>query len=231
MTRIDRALSRIFSLAVAPALLALAAGGCDGGTAGVQHRNDPYLAGIVGNGGPETLRNINASSPDQRMPALRAVSARAGTLRARGSVEQARDLEEVVLRRYFVERDPQVRACIVEVCAPSMGRSPAMVRFLRNRIAAGEFPGYAALSLAAMAPRSAYGDIEPLTRHPAPGVRLQAATALTVLGDPRGRASVDRVLGSMEPGLWPEEIQGVSRDAARSGLAERARRVFGGGTR
>ncbi len=208
------------------ALLFAALPGCED-AAWLQYRDDPYLANIAGKGGSEVLRNINSTSPEQRIMALRVAAGRAGELREQGSVERARDLEEIVIRRYFVEKEDRVRACIVEICAPAMGRSPAMVRFLRDRIAAGEFPGYAALSLAAMAPRSAYADIDPLTRHPDPGVRYQAATALTVLGDPRGREGVRRVLRGMEPGLWPEDIGGVSRSAGRTGLEERARRAFG----
>ncbi len=220
MTRTDRSRARLFT---APLLLCLAAlAGCSGG-------DGAPPAGIDGTGGRESVRNINSGDPDQRMAALRAAAGRAGELRARGRVDQARDLEEIVFRRYFVEREQRVRACVVEACAPSMGRSPGAVRFLRGRIAAGEFPGPAALSLAAMAPRSAFGDIEPLTRHPDPGVRLQAAAALTVLGDRRGREAVVRVLRGMEPGLWPEELGGVSRSAAKADLEARARRAFGSG--
>jgi hypothetical protein len=58
-------------------------------------------------------------------------------------------------------------------------------------------------------------------------VRLQAATALTVLGEPRGFESVRRVWLGMEPGLWPEEIEGVAIRDARAGLAAQARRAFG----
>lgn len=218
-----RIFSSVFSAAVLLALLS----GCDTNAMLYEYRDDPYMADIVSRGGAEVLRGVNAAGKEQRMMALRIAAARAGELRARGDAAGARELEEVVIRRYSVEPEQEVRACIVQICAPAAGRSAAMVYFLRERIAAGEFPGYAALSLSAMAPRSAYRDIEPLTLHPAPEVRLQAATALTVLGDPRGYEGVRRVWRGMEPGLWPEKAEGVALGTARANLEAQARRAFG----
>jgi hypothetical protein len=208
----------LFLLCAALACALALAGGCDA---------EALSGGGSGNRGGEILRGVNAAGGEERMAALRAVSARVDARRRAGDEEGARRLEEIVIRRYFVEPEQEVRACIVLVCAPASGRSAAMVRFLRDRIASGEFSGYAALSLSAMAPRSAYSDIEPLTRHPSHEVRLQAATALTVLGDARGYESVVRVRRGMEPGLWPEAMDGVTLLDARAELDARARRAFG----
>lgn len=208
-------MKRMLPLLLIPALL-LGSGCTDSG-----------LAGMTGQGGDEILRSVNSPDRERRVAALRLAASGADVLRRRGDAAAADELDNVVIRRYFAERDDAVRAVIVRVCAPAAGRSAAMARFLQGRIAEGEFPGYAALSLAVMAPRSAYPDIEPLTRHPAPDVRLQAATALTVLGDPRGFASVRRVRRGMEPGLWPDESGGVPLAEARAGLEARALRAFG----
>ncbi len=214
-------------LLLLPFLPAAVVAGCGTDSLRYEYRDDASLAGMAEGGREEVLRNVNSPKPDRRMLALRLASGRVDVLRRRGNERAARELEEIVIRRYFAERNEEVRAGIVRICAPAAGRSAAMVRFLRERIAAGEFPGYAALSLAAMAPRSAYADVEPLTRHPDAGVRLHAATALTVLGDPRGFNSVRRVWRSMEEGLWPAEAAGETREEARTALAARARRAFG----
>lgn len=192
-----------------------------------EYRDDPYIANLAEKGEGEVIRGINSPNREQRMTALRVAASMAGEARLRGRMDRARELEEIIIRRYFVEKDQEVRACIVEMCAPSVGRSSAMVRFLRERIAAGEFPGYAAMSLAALAPKSAFEDIEPLTQHPAPDVRLQAATALTILGDPRGYDSVVKVWKGMESTIWPDRIEGVTRRDARRSLEARAMRAFG----
>lgn len=212
-------------LAAAVAALAMLAGCQD--NMWWEYRDDPYMANIAEKGEQEVVRGINSQSKEQRMTALRVAASRAGEYRLQGDTGTARDLEEIIIRRYFVEREQEVRACIVQMCAPSVGRSGTMVRFLRERIAAGEFPGYAAISLASLGPRSAFEDIEPLTRHPAPDVRLQAATALTILADPRGYDSVLKVWKGMESTLWPDRMEGVSRREARRGLEARALRAFG----
>lgn len=192
-----------------------------------EYRDDPYLATMAKKGEPEVLRNLNSTNRDQRQMALRIVATQAGEQRRRGNHAAAKQLDDLILRRYAIEKDPVVRACVVRVCAPAVGRSETMVVFLRERIATGEFPGYAALSLAALAPRGAYSDIEPLTRHPAPEVRLQAAVALTVLADPQGFDSVTQVWRSMQPHLWPDRIDGVALAEAKASLDMRARRGFG----
>lgn len=192
-----------------------------------EYRDDPYIANMAKKGEHEVFRNLNSTNKDQRQMALRIVASRAGEQRRLGNHDTAARLDELIIRRYAIEKEPTVRACIVRVCAPAVGRSEAMVKFLRDRIAAGEFPGYAALSLASLAPRGAYQDIEPLTRHPAPDVRLQAAIALTVLGDPQGFDSVARVWRGMQPPLWPDRIEGMQLAEARTNLEMRARRGFG----
>ncbi len=121
-----------------------------------------------------------------------------------------------------------MRACIVRLAAPAVGRgSSAMVRFLRDRIAAGEFPGYAALSLASLGPKNVYADIAPLTRHPAPEVRYQAALALALLGDARGYDAAASVWRSMRSAMWPDRVEGMFVDEARDSLQARATRGFG----
>lgn len=193
-----------------------------------QYRDDPYIANLAQKSTPEVFRSVNAPNKDERQMALRVTADRAGEARMQGNTEYAKELEEVITRRYFVEKEQEVRACIVRLCAPAVGRgSSHMVRFLRDRIAAGEFPGYAALSLASLGPKNAILDIEPLTRHPAPEVRLQAATALCVLADPRGYGAVARVWKGMRKSVWPDRIDGVSLEEARASLEARARRGFG----
>lgn len=215
---------RLFLPAIA--LLAFASG-CDSAMLW-QYRDDPYIADVAARGDQEVLRSVNAPGGNERQMALRILADRAGELRRLGRRAEAAAIEEIVIRRYFIEREQDVRACIVRICAPSVGRgSSAMVRFLRDRIAAGEFPGYAAISLASLGPKGAYADIVPLTRHPDPEVRLQAATALTALGDPRGYDAVARVWRGMKDAVWPETVDGMSLSEARDGLEARARRGFG----
>lgn len=215
------------SLAMLCLALCLAAAGC-GNKVWWEYRDDPYLASLSRRSTPDVLRYVNAPKKNERQMALRIVADRANEARRAGRYQQARELEEVITRRYFLEKEQDVRACIVMLCAPAVGRgSGIMVRFLRDRIAAGEFPGYAALSLATLAPRNAVLDIEPLTRHPAPEVRLQAATALCVLGDPRGFGAVERVWTGMQKSVWPERIDGMTREETRASLEARAKRSFG----
>lgn len=102
-----------------------------------------------------------------------------------------------------------------------------MAHFLRERIASGEFPGYAALALASLGPRGAFADIAPLARHPDHDIRLQAATALTALGDPRGYETVCRVWRGMHTPAWPGVVDGEALAAVRAELARRAERMFG----
>lgn len=193
-----------------------------------EYGDDSYASNAAGKGGQEVLRAVNAPRKEDRQMALRVLAEKAGTLRREGRSGEARELEEIIIRRYFIEKEQDVRAGIVRICAPSVGRgSTAMVRFLRDRIAAGEFPGYAALSLASLAPKDVYADIVPLTRHPAPEVRLQAATALAVLGDSRGYDAVAKVWRGMQDSIWPEKVEGMSVAEARRGLEARARRGFG----
>ena len=193
-----------------------------------EYRDDPYLTDLATRGRQEVLRNVNSANREERQAALRIVAHQAGEARRRGKEAEADRLEEVLVRRYFDEKDAIVRACIVRICAPEVGRGgKRTVKFLRERMAAGEFPGYAALSLAALAPHEAFQDIDPLTRHPAPEIRLQAATALTVLGDPRGYDSAFRVWRSMTTPAWPDRVDGVPLAEAKTSLAVRIQRAFG----
>lgn len=190
--------------------------------------DDPYLAAMGEGGSQEMLGNINSVYSDRRQVALRLAAHRAARARQAGDVASAERLEGIIVRRYQIEREPEVRLCIIRICAPACGPgSTAMVRFLRERIAAGDFPGHAALALAELRYRTAFDDILPLTRHPAPEVRYQAATALAVLGDPRGYEAVTRIIYSMTPPAWPEWIEGVELDEARNSLTRKAERAFG----
>lgn len=209
------------------AVTLLLAAGC-GDAVLWEYRDDPYIARVAGKSEQELLRSVNAKSMNERQMALRILADRAGEFRRRGRRSEAAELEGVIIRRYFVEREEEVRACIVRIAAPAVGRgSSATVRFLRDRIAAGEFPGYAALSLASLGPKNAYADIQPLTRHPAPEVRYQAALALALLGDMRGYDAAAGVWRSMESSLWPDRVEGMPLPEARESLAARARRGFG----
>lgn len=214
----------IFAAGLAGLLLA----GC--GSSGVwwDYRDDPYIADLAKRGDAEVVRAVNSVNRDERIMGLRILAQRAGEARRSGNAAEADRLEEIIVRRYFVEKDTAVRACVVRICAPVIGRgSSRMVTFLQERIAAGEFPGYAALSLASLSPRNAFADVEPLTRHPAPEVRLQAAIALTVLRDPRGFEAVNRTWRGMHEPVWPEKVEGVPVAEARRSLAARAQRAFG----
>ncbi|MCL2000736.1 MAG: hypothetical protein FWG74_04810 [Planctomycetes bacterium] len=192
------------------------------------YRDDPFLADLAERGEQPALREINSFDQNQRLTALRLIAHQAGAARRNGRIDEAERLEGAILRRYQVEREPAVRAGIVRICAPAVGRgSSGMAAFLRERIAAGEFPGYAALSLVSLEPGGAFAYIEPLTRHPAPEVRLQAATALTTLRDPRGIEPVARVWRGMQVPPWPDRIEGAPLFEAKAGLAQRAERAFG----
>ena len=216
----------VTGICVALALLAVA--GCESTNLWWEYRDDAYIADMAKKGDQEVLRNINSPNKERRQMALRILAVRAGEERRAGQREEAREKEAVIIRRYSIEKEQEVRSCIVRICAPTAGRgSTAMVMFLRERIAAGEFPGYAAMSLAYLGPRDAVLDIEPLSRHPAPEVRLLAAEALVVLGDERGFDAVARTWRNMTDALWPAKVEGVPLAEARAGLEARAIRSFG----
>jgi hypothetical protein len=207
-------------VAAAAALLVFAAAGCGG----AMLSDSPDGAG----GDPALLRAVNSGRKEERQTALRLLADKAGELRRAGRRREAVEIEQIIIRRYFVEKEQEVRAGIVRLAAPAVGRgSTAMVRFLRDRIAAGEFPGYAALSLASLGPKDAYADIAPLTRHPAPEVRYQAALALTLLGDARGYDAAAMVWRSMRNASWPDMVEGMTLEEARDSLQARAKRGFG----
>lgn len=208
-------------------VLCLPLAGCSD-TAWLDYHDDPYMVNLAKQGEQEVIRHVNSAQRDERLLAVRILADMAGDKRRKGYKAEADRLDEIIVRRYRVEKETEIRACIVRVCAPSSGRgSSAMVKFLRERIAAGEFPGYAALSLASLGPRDAFSDIEPLTRHPAHEVRLQAAVALTVLGDPRGYEPTAKVWRSMDGATWPDKVDGALLADAKTNLQSRATRGFG----
>ncbi len=212
-----------------PMLLAAAAvllGGCQD-SPWWDYRDEPYLADAATAGEEQALRNVNSVNHDQRAIALRYLAHQAAARRARGDAAGADRLEGIIVQRYLVERNSEVRATIVKICAPAVGPgSRRVVDFLRARIAAGEYPGYAAQSLAYLAAPNAVVDIEPLTRHPTPDVRYQAAVALTVLRDPRGFDAVNKVWRAMRTPPWPDFVEGVPLETAKQNLAQRALRGF-----
>jgi hypothetical protein len=207
-------------------ILAVIVSGC--GDSPWRGRHDyPYAAETAERGAGKAVRDLNSRSPAERLAALRLLAYLAGEAGRRGEAEEAARLEEAIIRRYRIEKEAMVRAGIVRIYAPMAGPGDGrMAAFLRERIAAGEYPGYAALSLAALAPPGAFEDIERLTRHPDPEIRFQAAEALTALGDPRGFSSVARVWHGMREPQWPAMMGGTDLAAARGSLAARAGRVF-----
>lgn len=193
-----------------------------------EYRDDPYLAAVAHEGDAEMLRNINSVYQDNRQIALRLAAQQAAKMRRSGAISEAERLENIIIRRYGVEKEQQVKLCIIRICAPACGPgSTLMVQFLRARLAAGEFPGHAALALVELHPKGVVNDIIPLTRHPAPEVRYQAAVALSVLGDPKGYPEVVRVWQSMGSPSWPPMVDGVTIDEAKIALEQRAERGFG----
>lgn len=197
-----------------------------------EYRDDPYLAAMAKGGENDMLRNINSVYEDNRQAALRLAAHRVGEYRRAGRVADAERLEGVIIRRYQIEKEPAVRLCIIRICAPACGTgSTAMVKFLRARVAAGDYPGHAALSLAELRPRGVVADILPLTRHPAPEVRYQAAVALAMLGDPGGYPDAARILKSMDSAGWPAVVDGIPLGEAKASLDQWIRRGFGQGPR
>ncbi len=193
-----------------------------------EYYDDPYLAEMAKSGDQEMLRNINSPQTTHRQAALRLAAYRASQARRRGNAQDAERLEDIIIRRYRMEKDPAVRLMIIRIVAPACGRgSTHMVRFLRSRIAAGDYPGHAALALADLHPRGVVNDIIPLTRHPAPEVRYQAALALSVLGDPAGFQAVRRIWKSMASANWPAKVDGIPLEEARLDIERQALRGFG----
>lgn len=210
-------------------LFALSAAGC------YKHmwwdyRDDPYLAEMSDAGEKEALKNLASVYEDERQIALRVLADMAARARREGRKDDSERIVAIIIGRYQDEKSADVRLCIITICAPVAGiGSPRMVEFLKGLIASGQHPGAAALSLAALRPPGTFESIAPLTRHPAHLARYQAATALTVLGDPRGAEPVRRVLAGMQSPQWPNTLDGVSLQAARESLSSRAARAFGGG--
>ncbi len=193
-----------------------------------EYRDDPYIADMAKRGDQTMLSNINSPYSDTRQTALRLAATEAAKARREQRIADAERLEGIILRRYAMEKELAIRLCIIRICAPACGPgSTQMANFLRSRIAAGEFSGHAALSLAALGHRNAAIDIIPLTRHPAPEVRYQAAVALTIIADPRGISEVARIITSMNNQPWPPVVDGMPLEEARLALAKRARMTFG----
>jgi hypothetical protein len=178
-------------------------------------------------GPEEALRNLGSIYAETRQAALRATAYHARRYRRSGRPEEARRLDEAIIRRYRVERNRAVRLCVIRLAAPIAGEgNPAMGVFLRSVLAEGEFSGDAALSLAMLRSPGALNDILPLTRHPSPATRYQAAVALTVLADPAGRAAVFRVRQSMDHPGWPARLEGITLAEAKLSLDRMAERAF-----
>jgi hypothetical protein len=193
-----------------------------------EYRDDPYIADMAKRGDQSMLSNINSPYSDTRQTALRLAATEAAKARREMRTADAERLEGIILRRYAMEKEPSIKLCIIRICAPACGPgSTQMVDFLRGRIAAGEFAGHAALSLATLNYKHAAADVIPLTRHPAPEVRYQAATALTIIADPRGINEIARIINNMQSQPWPPVVDGMPLEDARLALAKRARMTFG----
>jgi HEAT repeat protein len=205
---------------MSPLFLLIIAAGCE---------STPWTdSRVSGSGVDQAMQNVNSLDTGERISACRFLAARAGEAARRGNRDEAARLAGTVFRRYQAEKDEAVRLSIVRLCAPEIGPADgATAAFLRTRMAAGEFPGHAALALASLAPPNAFEDLEPLSRHPDPEVRLQAAEALIALMDPRGFTVVNRIWRSMRRPVWPAVVAGVELEAARDGLAARTIRCFG----
>lgn len=182
----------------------------------------------AGSGVDKAMRNVNSPDAGERISACRFLAAKAGEATRRGDRDEVARLAGTIFRHYYEEKNEAARLCIIRICVPEIGLADGLAAaFLRTRVAAGEFPGHAALVLAALAPPGAFEDLEPLSRHPDPEVRLQAAEALIALMDPRGFAVVNRVWRGMRRPVWPAVVAGVEMEEARDGLAARTARCFG----
>jgi len=224
MTVIEMGIKRLFIN-----LLAVSAWGC---LPGLRSADDSErLAAMVKDEARPALQRLEASDPAVRESACRALAVSAEHLRRLGDAETAEQYVRWIVERYDREDDAGVRYAIASLCAPVMGRggSPETLAFLRRRLATGDLAGPAALSLADLEPPDAYDLISPLASHPLPAARADAALALTVLGDPRGRAVVREIVEEMRSPAWPRQVWGVPLAAARESLAARASQVFGTG--
>ena len=183
------------------------------------------------------LQKLHSPRTEDRLQAVWLLAGFSAREREAGRTRHAEHYAGLVRQKFAEEKDGRVRDAIVSVACPIMAPgSPPTWDFLRERLAEGRYAGSAALALAASGAPGAYEDIVPLTAHPLPAARWAGAMALCLLGDPRGRASIERVLAEMAPdqapeadgvpARWPHAIRGMSFAEARAALHARLQGSF-----
>lgn len=194
----------------------------------LDYRDDPYLAEYAGLDEAALALHLRSIYLDDRKLALRVLAQKSAEARLAGDAAAADRMVERIVEAYEADKNQDVRACVVALCAPVCGKgSERMLIFLRRRIAEGAWTEQAALALAASEGGRAASELLPLLHHPKPEVRYAGAVALTVCGDPSGRAPVAELLASMTPGAaWPYRLNGQSLREARRSLEARAERCF-----
>lgn len=194
-----------------------------------EHRDDPYLHDVSLLTEDEVLSMTRSFYIDDRQLALRELANRSARARERGDDTTADRLVLMLIRQYEKYRDPEVRGTIISLCAPvCASESERMMSFLRKRIAEGAWVVEAAHALAAARPDDGLSILMPLTQHPSPEIRFEAAMALTCLGDPAARPVVDGVVAEMHGERWPGTLRDIPLANARELLAARSARLWGG---
>ncbi len=207
-------------------LVGLAGTGCESRVLW-SYRDDPYLEDYRALGEAHCVGKLNSVYVDDRQVALRVLAHEAARARHQGHAEHADRLTRLILERFREDKHPEIKSCVVSICAPICGKGNQLVeRFLRQCIARGPWAADAALSLAALRPEEGMALLGPLARHPSPPVRYRAALALTAIGDARAAGVVADVVQSMSRPAWPSTVNGVPLRRAREALAHRAERLW-----
>jgi hypothetical protein len=191
------------------------------------YRDDPYLHNYAVGGEKICVESLGSLYLDDRQVALRVLAENSARARAAGDVAQADRLLELILRRYKKDRSAEIRSCIISLCLPVCGCGSKEARdFLCQLLAGGAWSEPAAIALASITPEQAFPLLEPMTKHPSPLVRYEAAMALTVLGDERGEAIVRDIIAEMASNTWPQSIHDLPKSLAAATLSARADRAW-----
>ena len=191
------------------------------------YRDDPYLAEMANSGEIGALKKINSAYPEDRQLALRILAELSSRARKAGNYQAADRMVDVIINKYHAESNAEVRYSIISLCAPIAGPgSREMLEFLQERIALGEYPGTAAISIAELRPPGAAGIILPLTRHPSHTVRYQAALALIMVADYKTFETVRKIWLSMVAPPWPETLDGMPLREARELMQVKGEQAF-----